>query len=340
MEDTNKTWSFVQYWNDTLEKRVERPVTQRERIWASELGGSYIDRYLKMKGVEPTNPPNARSLRKFEAGNLWEAIVGYILTRSGIVQANQKWLKYQYDGLLPVTGKLDFLAGGTPDYNKARETIYKEFEWVPEVIKNGTLSIIDGLQQKYGDTKLKEIVLEIKSSSSFMYDVRERTGNADSHHVLQLYHYMKSTNLEEGHIVYICKDDCRMMEVGLMDNPRIEEVYRNDIEQMTNYIKNDVQPPKQKMMVFKDEFGKFSANWKVGYSNYLTYLYEFENQMEFDDIYRKKANQWNRVLGRVVRGDNMTDANKKIIAEIKEEFPNFDELVKVAKRTKAFEKEE
>ena len=71
---TDLNWSFSKIWNDSLENREEKPLTPRENVWASEIGGAYLDRYLKMKAVPMTNPPNPRSLRKFEAGNLWSGL--------------------------------------------------------------------------------------------------------------------------------------------------------------------------------------------------------------------------------------------------------------------------
>jgi hypothetical protein len=59
-------WSFYQIWNESLEKDKSRELKERNTIWASELGGAMIDRYLKMKAIKPTNPPN----------NLWKGIIG------------------------------------------------------------------------------------------------------------------------------------------------------------------------------------------------------------------------------------------------------------------------
>ena len=132
------TWSFVDIWNKSIETRDQRTIYPREKIWAGEIGGSMVDRYLKMKGVSPTNPPNARSLRKFEAGNIWEAIMGYILKRAGIYIDSQEWVSYQYPGLFPVTGKLDYIAGGLPDYDKAAKQMDIDFSWLPKSILQAT----------------------------------------------------------------------------------------------------------------------------------------------------------------------------------------------------------
>src|SRR3990167_9806570 len=76
--DLPKNWTFTDIWNKSILDRKERPTIARNRLWASELGKSHLDIYLKMQGEITTNPPNARSLRKFEAGNIWEWIVGLI----------------------------------------------------------------------------------------------------------------------------------------------------------------------------------------------------------------------------------------------------------------------
>jgi hypothetical protein len=131
-----------------------------------------------------------------------------------------------------------------------------------------------------------------------MFDVYERSGSANPNHRLQLYHYLKATGLDEGHILYICKDDCRMLEIGVMNPSPVEEEYRGDIEIMTDYVRRDVQPQLERAIVFDKDFSRFSANYKVGYSNYLTLLYGIKSQADFDNVYKPKAEQWNRVLKR------------------------------------------
>jgi len=305
-------WSFFQIWNESLEEgRPNKPTLPREKIWASELGGAYVDRYLKMTGVEPSNPFTPRALRKFEAGNIWEAIVGYVLRRAGILIKSQEWLKYQYDGLLPVTGKLDFIAGGKPNYDVAMSVIVKELDWLPEFISRATKLIVKRLIEQYPDG-LEHIILEIKSCSSFMFERYEKN-ESDIKHRLQNFHYLKAKNMPEGHIVYISKDDARMIEVGVFNPSPIENDYKQDITDMTQYLKNKERPPLEKPIVFN---GRFSANWRIAYSPYLIYLYNLKTQKEFDDKYKPIVERWNRVVGRINEGKDMTDNNKQVIQEI------------------------
>ena len=311
-------WSFYQIWNASLEEgKTEKILMPRRKIWASEMGGSYVDRFLKMTAVTPSNPPNFRSLRKFEAGNIWETIVGYVLDRAGILQRRQEWLSYQYPNLLPVTGKLDFVAGGKPDYDKAIDTINREFKWLPEFISRATRNIVSGLKEQFPDG-LSHIILEIKSCSSFMFERYEKQNTASLQHKMQLFHYLKATGMEEGHIVYISKDDARLLEIAILNPSVIEETYHNDIKIMTEYLTNNEPPPLEKPIVLDNLLGNFSANWKVGYSSYLTMLYGLENQKEFDYKYKPVAERWNRVLGRIIDKKEMTENNKTAIEEMKQ----------------------
>jgi len=110
MQNTN--WSFTQVWNKAIELPQDRELVKRDYLWASELGKPLADVWLKMNAEPETNPPNARSLRKFEAGNLWEWVVKIILIRAGILHSSQERVESNYEGLLRVSGKIDFIAGG------------------------------------------------------------------------------------------------------------------------------------------------------------------------------------------------------------------------------------
>jgi len=313
-------WSFADIWNNSLDiGRPERKLEERDYIWASELGGSMIDRYLKMKAVKPSNPHNKRSKRKFEAGNMWEFVVRLVLLRAGILKSAQHRVEYQYEGLLRVSGKMDFLAGGKPDYDKAKNELdILEELGLPEFFITTTEKIIDHFKQEYPDG-LPEIPIEVKSCSTFMFDKYFESGCANPNHILQLFHYEKGDRYNEGHIVYVCRDDARLLEIPVFNPSPIEDVYKKDIETLTKYIKEGVQPPLEKLVVFDKEFQKFSANWKVGYSQYLTMLYGFKNTLQFQNAFKSKIGRWNRVIGRIKKGDNMTKNNIEAIEEMKKD---------------------
>ena len=238
-------------------------------------------------------------------------------------------MEYQYPGLLKITGKSDHIAGGTPDYEKAIQTI--EILKLPEFFRRATQAIVEHLQNKYPEG-LQTKILEVKSCSAFMWDIYERFG-ANKNHACQIFHYLKADNLAEGHIVYLSKDDLRMLECGVLNPSPIENIYKADIETMTNYYNSKEIPPIEKIIVFEETRTKFAINWKVSYSQYLTKLYNLESQQAVENIYKKQVAQWNRTFGRCAMGKDMTKLNKEVIVEIKKEYPDFDGMVQKAKET-------
>lgn len=321
------SWSVARAWNESLINRAERPLKIRDYCWASEIGGAMIDRYLKMNAVPVTNAPNARALRKFEAGNLFEWILEFVLKRAGVLLDTQEWINYQYPGLLRVTGKMDFLAGGQPDWERARQEV--QTIGLPDAINRASLAIVEHLSETFGSDRLKTIIIECKSVSSFMMDRYEATGAANPNHRCQLFHYLKGKELGEGHVVYICKDDCRMLEIGVFNPSPVEDEYKTDLERITTYIRNGEQPPKEREVLFENY--RFSANWKVEYSNYLTYLYGYKEPMDYRAAWDKTIGQMNRVFKRCATGATMTTKNLLAITAAKNHFPNWDELVDRAK---------
>jgi hypothetical protein len=315
-------WTMGNVWNMALENREERPVVARDRVWASELGKPNIEIFLKMRGVNPTNPPNARSKRKFEAGNMFEWIVGLILKRAGILKEGQKWVPYTYPGMVQVTGKIDFIAGGMPDYENYRASL--EALELPEFFMRVSEFLVKHFAEKYPEG-LGDLYLEIKSCSSFMMDAMEKTQNASKNHRLQLFHYLKADNFPRGHVVYICRDDLRMLEIPVENPSEVEAEYKQAIEEISMYYQKHKDtpldqflikpanadelkwtwvpleglPPLEKYIVWDNDLKKFARNWGVEYSSYLTMLYGFQTQLEFEELVMPVVARWNRVLGRI-----------------------------------------
>jgi hypothetical protein len=312
-------WGIAQIWNSSFE-REEREPRKRSNLWASELGKAPIDIILSMQGEPVTNPPNPRSLRKFEAGNIWEWIMELILMRAGILTSSQQKCAYQYPGLLEVTGKADFIAGGIPDVTKANlEELH-----MPEIFIKAGSNIISYLEEKYPEG-LPEQPIEIKSCSAYMFEIYEKKQAAADNHRIQLFHYLKSMDYDEGIIVYISRDDCRMLEV-VVDHES-EDEYKGYIENLTNWYNSDELPPKESEIVYDQELKKFQRNWKIAYSMYLKKLYGYESQKEYEDKYSPMVARFNRVLGRAIEGKEMTEKNKEIIKEIESQGFNFNELL-------------
>jgi len=337
-------------WNQAFEDYAIQESTKepkvRNRLWASELGKAPIDVYLKMKGTLASNPADARAMRKFEAGNIWENIVGIVLKRAGILISGQEWVEHKYPNLLGVGGYLDFKTGGFVDWKKAKELVESdEFEWLPDRTKFATKQVIENLAVNFPQG-LPEMVLEIKSTSGFMYDNYLHSG-ANENHILQLYHYLKSLNLPSGHIVYVDRDSVRMTEFEVnLNDPATEKLYKGKIEILTDYILNEKQPPLEPFITFDERTARISTNWKVVYSDYLTMLYShnkkvFEHGEEVRDYFDPLVTQFNSLLKRMAEDKTLTDKNKEWLVGL-QEFYSDEEIEKFVKivRNKLASKEE
>ena len=320
-----ETWGFSQIWNKSLEERDEHKLVARDNLWASELGKSPIDIWLKLRATPLTNPPNARSLRKFEAGNVFEWIVSLILKRAGILKESQRWSSFQYSGLLKVTGKADFIAGGKVDIRMFEEEMARME--LPNIFTKAGEKIVKYLAENYPDG-LDEMPLEIKSVSSFMFEALEKKGVGSKIHRMQLFHYLKSEDRPKGNLVYICRDDMRMAEFPIFNPSPVEDEYRNAIDSISGYHLSDNKPPLERPIVFDDDIGKFTKNFNVAYSGYLTLLYGFKDQMTFDATYTPTVGRWNRVVTRLKAGDKITDKNNDVIKEITEAGFNIEDILK------------
>lgn len=323
------SWSIEGIWNQSI-GRPDRPIEPRSHLYASELGKAPHDLFLSLKGVEPSNPPNDRSSRKFEAGDIWEWILELVLRRAGLLVTNQEHIRRCYPGLLEVTGRLDKVAGGKPDWEKARNTITNDF--LPDFVKEKAENIVDQMAKKYPNG-LKEIVVEVKSTSSFMFDVYDRTKRPGDNHELQAWHYLK--NYDEAHVFYINRDDVQVREFPVFANDkRIEATYKGHIETITKYWKADEMPPLEPKIVFDPMLLKFKDNWRIKYSNYLTMLYGYKTQREYEDEFRPMAARFNRVVTRIAEGKDMTKNNKEAIEEMKVYYPDFEKHVDEIKKHK------
>lgn len=285
-------WSLADMWNEVA-YREPTVLKKRDYIYASEIGMPFYDRYLKMKAVPFTNPPNERSRRKFLAGNIWEYTVKQILIACGIYRQEEVTLNGRpYDHCLDVHGRCDFVAGGFVDGEAARIAVAQLK--LPDFLFVIADKIIAGL----ADKRLEEKILELKSVSTFAMDKVEGMGAPMPNHTLQGYHYHKNGKWKAD-VAYICKDDCRMAQFPI--GKATEPLYLADLEQMTDHYRAGKKPPLAPLLSFDYTFGTFVKNIYVEYSPYLSH-YGFDTP----DDFRAAINyliSWNRTLGRFVMAE-------------------------------------
>lgn len=346
-------WRVDSIWNQALTSIPERPLVKREHIWASELGGSMIDRYLKMHAHPMSNPPNARSLRKFSAGHIWECIIGMVLTSAGILKQRQLRGEVELPGLLRVTGKLDFIAGGVVDWDKAthdalqlQRVMTSAIGEIPPIIYHAMTHIISHMRKQYEKNPLEEVILEGKTVSSFMSEKLQKTNRPIDSHVLQNVHYAIANKPLPGSLMYICKDDCIMQQFRVEPTKPILKLYKEDVETMTGYIRASGKkymnnlPPKEPELQFDEHMFRFSSNYKVEYSPYLEMLYGHKTPELYRLKYGRSITAWNRVFKRVATNQNITPSNRSYMNEMDKAFPDWEKYALKAKKTGFFDKAE
>lgn len=313
-------WKLSDVWNEIAQK-PQQPPKKRDYIYASEIKGALIDRYLKMIGKEPTNPPNDRALRKFWTGNFFEEAVRAVLVVAGIYKAEEVKVDMQpYKDLLPVHGRLDFIAGG---YIDPEEVAYQvQRAKLPEFLQ----PIADKYIESMAGLTIPKRIIEIKSVSVFAYDYIDKKRKPLDNHAAQAYHYQKGTGLDAS-VCYICKDHSMMKEYFLNES-EAEAAYKDDIAKMTHYYIKREMPPIEPLLFFDPAIAKFSKNLGVEYSNYLTYLYGYKSPDEYRRSIEPSVKRWNNALTRWAAAESgkttptgraivITPANKAAFNEIK-----------------------
>ncbi|MBU0958413.1 MAG: hypothetical protein KKB31_00565 [Nanoarchaeota archaeon] len=331
------SWTFAGAWNASLDEMERYGAYKRDYLWASQLGNSQIDIWLALNGEDPSNPFDKRAKRKFDAGVFWEWIAELVAKRAGIFIDSQGRIEYGLEGTLKVVGKYDLKLGG-----KRNLEMIKKMKEALEIIElpDRFVKAMEAVEKNMNfDTELPIRIVEVKSSSAYMYDAQYKYGIPAENHALQELHYLLGTGTDEGAIIYISKDDARMTEIPIWrDDKELNAKYKEKIELVTHYYKSGEQPPKEPLVVFDYAKGKFTDNWNIKYSAYLTMMYGFETEGDYQDAFKSKIASWNRVLGRIKKDEKMTESNEKYLEEMKVEKFDIKEIKKHLKDKKKREK--
>lgn len=308
---------IAEAWNAGFLDEEERKHDARDYLWASELGNSPIDLFLRLKGTAPSNPPNDRAKRKMGAGVDWEFTIEQILASAGILVGSQVRAEHQYEGMMKVTGKLDFLIGGKADLDASARYLSDGEKYISPNRKRAAMNTVKYYAEKYPDGfPLRPV--ELKSISDYAMDELEKSNTPIKRHTLQLFHYLKGLGHSAGTLSYLNRNDERMMEFAITNPGNVEDDYKKAIATISGYWYKNEQPPKEPMIFFDEDKGKFSKNLGVEYSNYLTMIYGFQEPREYSEIYAPKASNFNRICKRIKEGAKITDKNKIVMDEIEQ----------------------
>lgn len=157
--------------------------------------------------------------------------------------------------------------------------------------------------------------IEIKSVSEFVYNRIDARKSPEVHHACQSFHYAYWKGMP-FQLVYFDKNNGRMMSFWILPtDTKLYKVYSEDIKQMSEYYLNRIMPPKENILLFDGE--RWSSNWKVEYSKYLTAEYHFNTKQEYKDYVTPFVGRFNRVMGRIRDGKELTQDNCNAISEMR-----------------------
>lgn len=363
-------WDFSLLFNQALACIPNRPMVRRDYLWASELGMDPYSRYLRMWAHPMTNPPTERSHRKFCMGHIVEWIVGVILTSCGILKNKQLHGEVQLPGLLKVTGRLDFVAGGNINWEEATENL-KKIETIfntsaddaPPIIRHASKYVFAKMQMMFTHVPLREYILEVKSCAGMIMKLIQASGQPRPRHVLQPLHYLLANpDISAAQLLYISKDDAIMETFIVTETKELRKIYVTDVKMMTDYYNNSGKnylknaPPREKEIIFEEDSFTFQKNMNCQYSNYLTLGWGYADYDEFEKKWAPVKTSYNRVFKRHVlegkmierKGKNgitsspmkLTPSNIEVIKEAQFLFPLWDKHIAAARKAGAFQKQD
>lgn len=303
---------FVDIFDTALALDKKRDFKARDYIYASEVGMGYFDRFLSMNGVRPSNDPNEIAVRKFKLGELIEDFFKLVLWEMGILKAQEKSIRSNFGFGCEVSGRMDVVYGGRWDI-KDIESVFEELKFLKFI---GLLSdTVKKFAEENKNVDYDICGIEIKSVSDFVYNRIDARKSPEIHHACQAFHYAYWEGIP-FQLVYFDKNNGRMQSFWILptDN-KWYSVYMNDIKEMSNYYLNNIRPEKEKLLLFDGE--RFSTNWKVEYSKYLTAEYKFSTKDEYREYATPFVQRFNRVMARVRDGKKLTQDNILAINEMK-----------------------
>ena len=323
-EKPEGVWSLQGIWNDVASLERRKPKV-RDYVSFGDIGKTDMwSRYQKMMGVPETNEIELRVLRIFQAGNEFHEMMEKLLKRVGLLinsqdyndeKGEEQWSVIpESEKELKQFGAYDALVGGKIDREKVIREI-KEDKDLSDFSKQKALRIVEFFTKKFIDkysNGLEPMIYEFKSiNSQAFWGKKDYLYQAYPHHKHQLFGYMKANNIKEGRLLYISKDDLTLAEFPVyLNDEKLAESYRKDIETISYYVKNKIEPPKspyvifnpRKLYTFQDKKikykirGSYVFNWEVSWSSYLTLMTGFKTSNEFELSVKGEISEKNKQI--------------------------------------------
>jgi len=336
MKNPPMSWSISDVWNTKLSSE-KREVKERPYLSASDIGMPFLDRFYKMKGVEPTNPFDERVLRIFDAGLTIEWMMIRIFRLASILQHTQyKIVIPETKDHLSIYGYADAIVGGQPNWGEAKKNILAFIERYglrldDEFIEAKAMRLVSALEEQFPDG-LKPIVAEIKSLNSMAFHSGKNSDTAGffagyPHHKLQLLTYLLGQEIKEGRLFYISRDDLCLQETAVFPTKELIDIWEKDVKTMSNFFRKNIKPAKEPDIVFNEDTKKWEANWRLGRSIYLTKICGEKDKATWEKKQKSKVGRLNRVLKKIKSKEKLTTDNLKVIKEMRGQNKVLDKIL-------------
>lgn len=222
------------------DERDEKGEHLQRHWYISRLGSCPTGQYLERLGSEPDEPFDARTLRVFHCGRVFEDwIVGLLQKQTNASLETQVPVE---DNTLDVSGYADI-----------------------KLTENGTAMVYE---------------VKSKHSRAFWYMVEDhklRDGSikkaegANRQHEIQLWMYLKLLDIAEGRLVYVSKDDLTIAEYPVFRDDAVLEKEVMDTLTMLNKAWVEKTPPPP----ITDP-----ADWRYKYCSYHNQCMQYARPME------------------------------------------------------------
>jgi len=288
--------NFVDIWNEAMVGK-ERPIVERNYIYASELGQDFSKRWCSMKGLTPTNPFDARTKRKFMAGEIFEDIIVDVFVKAGIFEKSQEDAKVEFfpagETYLGVHGRPDAMTLEVKDWDaliKHAETS----EDIEDGLRETTLNLLKYLKKSFPEGMPKAI-FEIKTvHSDTFWKYLDQLKRGYHHHRMQLGAYLKHFGIDRGYIIYVSKDDLAIEQATVLLSEINQDIV-DDVITMSGLLVKDVMPPAPPLIKWDDVKQKYAENWDITRSTYRDYqlnttLEQGEAACKFAELATRRLN--------------------------------------------------
>ena len=261
----NNEWSIQSFENQYLEEQMKREEKPSEWWRGSDMGSCMRKRIWQRKGIKKTEEITIIQRRTMDVGSMFHWKYQKLFEKLGLLIEKEGEV---IDESLHFKGHFDVLAGGIPEVKKELfEFTNKEGKlWLDSNGYDFAIKLKEKIDKEYPNG-LPKLLYELKTQHSMSFQYIEKKPNEE--HFYQLCSYLfflreKYPDIKEGRILYISKDDSRLVEFPIKLTKEIEDKIINELVMLNDYWKNDELPPQ-----ISEIDGK-SVNWKCRFCPYKT----------------------------------------------------------------------